>query len=247
MDNLTQGPAPASVPVPQPSEPFAQQLNSPFLTIFPGELRNEIIRLAVVEPTKVTPEITHSLNVLTGISTAKLEIEHPLMQTCKQLRQESAEIYFLENTFLLTDGFFTQPPLATYEKHTANERAIEALAHAFGPWASKVRRLHLSHEVCYDTRLYGNPQCRRRLADVHLTICCRAQEEQGVYLEDARGCDTAGNSPPLCCCGFAQYAAEHSGVGLFELAQGLVRMMDLATGQRSLPHCWSCGLTPMFE
>lgn len=255
MDNLTEEVASTSVPVPPASEElFDQQLNSPLFSLLPGELRNEIIRFAVVEPSEIKPEITHSINVLTGKSTATLVIEHPLMLTCKRLRQESAEIYFLENTFRLTDEFFSEPPTVTLPtiesshqpQHKANERAIQTLAHAFGPWASKLRRLGLSHAICYDATLGGGMQQRRRRAEVDLYICRAAQEEPGIHLECVGAHDPHTPSVKLCFCGIAQHAAEHCTDGIFEFAQGLVRMMDLKTGEHSLPHCWSCGLRPMF-
>jgi hypothetical protein len=53
MDDLTQAVAPTSVPVTQPSETpsltFAPQPQCMLLSKLPGELRNQIIRLAVVK------------------------------------------------------------------------------------------------------------------------------------------------------------------------------------------------------
>jgi len=257
MDNLTEEVASPSAPSPQHSAAFDQQLTSPLFSILPGELRNEIIRLAVVEPSDITPEITHSIDVLTGKSTAKLDIEHPLMQTCKRLRQESAEIYFLENTFRLTDQFFSGPPVVTWPdnkssqqpRHKANERAIKVLAQAFGPWASKVRKLGLSRVISYDLATYGNYMRRLRRAQVQLSIWRDAQTDQGtVHLEDLEAHDVARvSSFKLCCCSISQHAAEHSsGADIFEVARGLVCMLDLATGPHSLPYCWTCGLEPMY-
>lgn len=214
------------------------------LSKLPGELRNQIIRLAVVEDSDIKPSVSRPSYDLNDQSTAKLKIEHPLMQTCKQLRLESAEIYFLENTFHLTHGdFFTLR--SCDQQHRANERAILALAHAFRPWASKVRRLRVSHAICYDLAMFGNAQQRWRRAEVHVDVCRRAQGQPGVYLETVRAHDVDTLSHAMCRCGVIQHAADKPAADVFEYAQGLVGMMDLVPGQRYLPHCWGCGLEPM--
>jgi hypothetical protein len=194
----------------------------------PGELRNEIIRLAVVEVSEIKPTVSRSLDALTDKFMAKLEIEHPLLRTCKQLRQESGEIYFLENTFHLANGdFFT---LSSCKQGKANERAMQALVNAFGPFASKVRRLNVSHATSYDT------------AEVHVSICRAAS---GVYLEKA--CAHDADTHPLCCCSIIRYGIVNSAAEtIFEFAQGLVAMMDQVTGKNPQPHCWNCGLEPMM-
>lgn len=235
-----------SAPVRRFSETSNRQPRSPLFTKLPGELRNEIIRFAVVSDEDVKPEISHSLNVVTRECTAKLSIGSALMQTCKQLRHESAQIYFLENTFHLTEDFFTQPPLDSYEQYEFNERAIGALAYSFGPWASRASRLTITHSICYDTHMYGSAQRRRPRAEVRLSIGRRAQEAGGVYLEHAKAYDVNRTSEQLCCCRFARHATDQTSTGIFELAQGLVRIMDLATVRRSSPRCRSCGLEPVM-
>jgi hypothetical protein len=247
MDNLAQEVAPASISDVQPSDTFsltfAPQPNCMLLNKLPGELRNEIIRLAVVEDEEIKPKVSRSYDDTTSYGTAKLELDHALMRTCKQLRQESAEIYFLENTFRLTDDFFTLD--ICEQQHKANERAIQALDHAFGPWASKIRRLGFSHAVCYDSRRFGGVQPCLIQVEVHVLVCRRAQGESGVYLENARAHDAIACSQALCCCSVIQHAADNSPAGILEFVQGLVCMSDLVTGQRSLSYCWNCGLQPM--
>jgi hypothetical protein len=226
MDDLNQAMASTSVSVPQ----FAPQPSCMLLQKLPGELRNKIIRLAVVENTDIKPSISRSYNEIIGKPTRKLQIEHNLMQTCKQLRQETAEIYFLENTFNLTGDFFE---LARDERYRANERAVQGLARAFGPWASKVHRLNVLHAVSYGLLS----------AEVHISIC-RATE--GVCIETVSAHDVGSDSRRLCCCSLIQHGVDNSATGIFEFAQGLVGIMDSVTGGgRSLPHCWTCGLEPM--
>jgi hypothetical protein len=222
MDDLTQAMASASVSVPQ----FAPQPKCMLLQKLPGELRNKIIRLAVVENTDIKPSIT-------GKPTRKLQIEHNLMQTCKQLRRETAEIYFLENTFNLTGDFFE---LVHGENHKANERAVQALARAVGPWASKVRRLNVLLAVSYGSLS----------AEVHVSIC-RATERPGVCIENVSAHDVGSDSRRLCCCSVIQHGVDNSTAGIFEFAEGLVGMMESVsvTGGSSLPHCWTCGLELM--
>jgi hypothetical protein len=235
MDNLTQETASASIFGPQPSSTFsltfAPQPEYMLFKKLPGELRNEIIRLAVVEDTEIKPKVIRTYDETASHWTAKLELEHPLMQTCKQLRHESTEIYHLENTFHLTEGdFFTLGHgLAHGEPRKRNEKALRVLAHAFGPWASKLSKINVSHAICYDNLLFLNTQYRRRRAEVHVSVCRRAQGEPGIYLENARALDTL--SQELCSCSVVQYAAGNSAVDIFGFVEGLVGMLDLAEGQ----------------
>jgi hypothetical protein len=238
--------ASASISNPQPTNTFsltfAPQPDCMLFQKLPGELRNEIIRLAVVEDTEVKPKVIRPNDEATSHWTAKLELEHPLMQTCKQLRQESTEIYFLENTFHLTkENFFT---LAHGDPRKRNEKALQVLAHAFGPWASKLKKIKISHAICCDVLLFGGAQHRWRWAEVHVSVCRRAQGEPGIYLEKTRALDTL--SQELCSCSVVQYAAGNSGAGIFGFVEGLVGMLDSAKGQGSEPHCWTCGLGPMI-
>lgn len=274
MKPLTQeaAPLPSIVPSTHQPNPPDPQKTSPLFKKLPGELRNEIIRLAIVSATETRPKITHTPTALTGRSTAKLNLEPPLMQTCKALRQESAEIFFLENSFRLADeDFFSQSPLSSdsnsnssseEQQRKTNSRAIKTLARAFGLWASQVRSLDVSHAICYDTTLYGNPQTRWRRVQVHLSIRRRDHDrergssssaqvlEPDVYMETARAFDaTSPSQQELCCCNISQRAVELGrgvdGFGLFEFAREIVRVVDEVAGQRALPHCWNCGLGPM--
>jgi hypothetical protein len=245
MDTLTNEMASASISQPSPNTPtFTPQPDCMLFDKLPGELRNEIIRLSVVEDTEIKPKVIRTCNETTSQWTAKLELDHALMRTCKQLRQESSEIYLLENTFHLTEDFFAQPPLTHVEQQQANERAIHALARAFGPSASKLLKIKVSHAVYYDTRLFESVHRRQCQAEVYFSICRCAQGEPGVYLENARALDTS--SQGLCCCSVTQYAADNSTAGIFEFVEGLVGMLDSATEQRSEPHCWTCGLQVMI-
>lgn len=60
------------------------------LSTLPGELRNRIWRFSLIEPDGV--------NISGG---ARLP---PLLSICRQIRQESYEIYFVENTFYFSMG-----------------------------------------------------------------------------------------------------------------------------------------------
>jgi len=243
MDNLTQETASASISDPQPSSTFsltfAPQPECMLFQKLPGELRNEIIRLAVVEDAEIKPKVIRNNDKSTSHWTAKLELEHPLMQTCKQLRQESAEIFFLENTFHLTEGNFFMLTYGGPHKAKANEKALRVLAHAFGPWASKLSKINVSHEFCYDSP-FGSPLYRPSVAEVHVSVCRRAQGEPGIYLENAGALNTL--SQELCSCIVVRYAAGNSAAGIFEFVEGLVGTVDSVTVTEYDIFCWTCGL-----
>lgn len=138
-------------PTPEPSETqlLAPQPDSPFFNKFPGELRNRIYRLVLLDNGDIPihaeelgdnhQETGEALNQVTSQirshpSTHRLKLGHPLLQVCKQTGHEASEIYYLENTFEVTSSVFAEP------------QALEKLDHALRPWAAKMTALGVCHE-----------------------------------------------------------------------------------------------------
>lgn len=140
----------SSPPEPSETQLFAPQPDSPFFSKLPGELRNRIYRLVLIwerhipirvrelpEDHQETEEPFDGVTSHTSprLSTHSLDIDDPLLQVCKQIRHEASEIYYLENTFEVTTSVF---------EHT---RALEELGRALLPWAAKMTRLSVCHEL----------------------------------------------------------------------------------------------------
>lgn len=109
---------------------------SPFLRNIPSEIRNTIYSLIFQADSKdaVTPiSVTH-LESETGRPLRRLNIEHPLLRTCKQIRHEAAGIYYTETTFELTAD-------------SIERSAAEKVCHKLSPWADKIARLSIAHEI----------------------------------------------------------------------------------------------------
>lgn len=71
--------------------PFAPQPDCPLLEL-PSAIRQEIIRLTIVEhEEEITPVREINYDPTSGTSSGRIEMEHDIMKTCKQLRRESAK------------------------------------------------------------------------------------------------------------------------------------------------------------
>lgn len=138
-------------PTPEPSETqlFAPQPDSPFFIKFPGELRNRIYRLALLDDDDIAIHVAlnndhqETQEAVTGVTSPVssrtsiyyLNLGHPLLQVCKQIRHEASDIYYMENTFEVTTCVFETP------------RALEKLGLALRPWAAKIATLSVTHHM----------------------------------------------------------------------------------------------------
>ena len=118
----------------------------PRLLAHPAELRNQIYSLVLIAPDHQLITIRRDLH------------EPPLLQICRQVRRESADIYYGENTFKAGEslycahkrhghGTLTVHRLLTKPEAGANSATLFAWLHCIGkPRASFIKRLVLEHE-----------------------------------------------------------------------------------------------------
>jgi hypothetical protein len=209
------------------SFPFSPQPGSMLLQL-PFAIREKIIRLAVVEYLEKPPEITYEWN--DERSLGRVEIEHPILKTCKQLRRESAKIFFLENHFELECDLFVGDP------SDANEMAAATLARAFGPYVLIVRSLVVSFTI------NNAPELELDL-DVEIMI---RKNGSGVSVFDrdvyAAVCDS---DAAVCRCRIFQFAADHAGENILKFAQEYVRWLHAVVHEPLVVDCPSCGLKRM--
>jgi hypothetical protein len=135
------------------SFPFSPQPGSMLLQL-PYAIRQRIIRLAVVDGSEdgddIRPEVGWSWNEGSSRTSGCIEMEHPIMKTCKQLRHESAIFYFLENTFCLaTDSTFGPSGAPRNLQADASELTAATFVRGFGPYASFVDFLALAYVIEY--------------------------------------------------------------------------------------------------
>lgn len=115
----------------QPAATQSSQLNSMLLSKLPCELRDKIYRDAVVEDKDIPIAVTR-YETEDGEQRRRLQIGHPLMRACKQTREEVSDMYYLENTFRVTDDLF-------------EKQAIRELRRLLKPYAGKFTKLGVSH------------------------------------------------------------------------------------------------------
>jgi hypothetical protein len=215
---------------------FAPQPDCMLFEKLPAEIREGIIRLAVVEDDMIEPDTIYTWNERTCRSSGRIEIEHPLLRTCKQLRQESAEIFFLENTFVIGYNLF----VANWEtpwfiQSDAHEMATATFARAFGPYASKVFLLVVALTIEFEPGV-----------DVQVEIDMERCNEgrSGVLVVDVDAHEELTPDVQVCRCRISQFAADHASASesMFEFAQSYVRWMHMVMEEPRVVDCRSCGL-----
>jgi hypothetical protein len=111
----------------------SSQLDSMLLSKLPRELRDKIYQDTVVKDKEIPIGVTR-YETEGGEQRRRLQIEHPLMRACRQTREEVSDIYYLENTFRITSDLFER-------------RAVEELSSLLTPWAERMTKLGVSHEL----------------------------------------------------------------------------------------------------
>lgn len=226
---------------------FKPQSDSLLFSKLPGELRNRIWRLAVLDDTAIPLHVAHYKN-RDGEYCSCVQIQHALMQVCKQAHHEVTDIYYLENTFRITQDFFYG-------------RAMEVLVLAMKPWAAEMTRLEVTHDLMRDSL---RPARRTMSVAMDLTVL----SDEGritvvpplVDVEQGRGMQedladlvtlfslgpSTSPAPPqkLCCCKIFALADKCAGRTLLEWVQQyvkLVRDSKPKVGECGfIPHCWGC-------
>jgi hypothetical protein len=195
----------------------ATQSDSMLLTKLPREMLVRIIRLAVVdeEDDDITPIITYTWDRRSRRSSGRIEIEHPILQTCKQLRRESAKIFFLENSFVLNCELpVVRSPVPRDVRSDMNEMAAATLARAFGSYASKVWLLVVSHWIEFETGV-----------DVEVEVDIRGNRDRpDVWFADVDVHEEETPDDQLCRCRIFQFEADNAtSENVLEFVQRYVR------------------------
>lgn len=259
-------------PTPEPSEtqPFAPQPDSPFFNKLPGELRNRIYRLVLLDDgdipihveelsdnhqetgeavDQVTPQIgSHS-------STLRLKLGHPLLQVCRQSRHEASDIYYLENTFEVTTSMFEEP------------RALEKLDHALRSWAAKMARLRVCHE-----RNLTKSRIFRKIGDTYMHIDFIASRHNGFLSIQERTSTTPDDEEDrksllpsycstfcpsydtsvhvICLCKIQVRASAQGGEDVVRFVTKTYAQMVREIGFHDafyIPNCWACARSDIFS
>jgi hypothetical protein len=214
------------------SFPFAPQPDCMLLEMLPLAVREKIIRLAVIhwEDFVIDPKIYTSWDDGSSRSSGRIEIEHPLLKTCKQLRHESAGIFFLFNNFRLNLDLYADESIVPYNIQVdSNEMAVSTLARAFGTYASDQVLLVVSFRIDIAPGL-----------DVGVEIDIEECEEGPGVLVAGMGVHAA-----LCRCRIFQFAADHANKSVCGFAQEFVRWIHTVVAEPLVVNCWNCGLMRM--
>jgi hypothetical protein len=222
------------------SSAFARQPDCMLLEKLPRNTREEIIRLAIVsEDVYIEPGINWRWNERTCRSSGRIEFGHHLLETCKQLRQESAKIFFLDNIFVVSCNLsVANRDTPWFIQSQAYEMAVATFARAFGCYASKVSILGVRLTIEFEPEL-----------DVEVDINIeRCEGGPGVWIStvDANIVSDDEFTPDVqvCSCRISQFAADQASASesVFEFAQSYVRWMHMVMEEPRVVECWSCGL-----
>jgi hypothetical protein len=216
----------------------SSQLDSMLLSKVPRELRDKIYRHAVVENSAITIAVTRSK--VSGEKRGRLHIEHPLMAACKQTHREVAKIYYLENTFRITDALL-------------EPRAISELNRLLRLWAHKIVNLEISHVFERPERLYPILTDPGITAHVGFSICTSqgrilvkpmqpTVQFSRSYRDRTRSESEKPKNERMCYCAILYLAAEHKNGDVLSGVQKYADwVVERAGAKRNLlPFCWNC-------
>jgi hypothetical protein len=201
----------------------SSQLDSPLLSKLPRELRDKIYREAVLEDIEIPIHVAR-YESSDGEHRRRLELEHALLLVCKQTRHEVADIYYLENTFCITNDLF-------------ENRAIRQLNWALRPWAEKITKLEISHEfaVC------GS------IAEIDFSVSASQGriiiEPRSSIISDPRILPHASYSMTnrTCYCKASGLAVECGSGNVLNWAQEYVDLVAQSEAEEhGVPYCWDC-------
>jgi hypothetical protein len=214
----------------------SSQLDSMLLSKLPRELRDKIYRDAVVEdndiPIRVTPYVTED-----GERRRRLQIGHALMRACKQTRQEVADIYYLENTFRITDDLL-------------KKRAIRELSRLLTPWVQRTTGLGVSHELVRPKGDFAKINFSIFASQSRIVVEPEPSSLQyGTFLIDpvlATRIYVTMTSDELCFCKIFKLARKHEGRDVVSWMQEYVDLIIQSASQTEVSrlfdpvHCWTC-------
>jgi len=215
----------------QPAATQSSQLESMLLNKLPRELRDKIYREAVVEDNDILIYVTR-YDTKDGEHRRRLEIGHTLLGACKQTRQEVADIYYLENTFLITEDL-------------VGKRAIRELSRLLTPWAERMTKLGVSQKLVRGTEDFAKIKFSISTSQGHIFVKPESFSAQEMSLMLDIGSGTMDHTKltfsKMCFCKIFMLALEHDGRNVISWMEGYVDLvLQSFTEIKRLPHCWTC-------
>jgi hypothetical protein len=201
------------------------------LSKLPRELRDKIYQDTVVKDKEIPIGVTR-YETEGGEQRRRLQIEHPLMRACKQTREEVSDIYYLENTFRVTDDLF-------------DERATIELIRHFIPWAGRLKKLGISHSFA-----------RRDVDPAKINFSISASQDRIVVepesfsaqemiwaMDIGMGTTTLALTTfkNMCFCKIYKLVLENDCRDVLSWLQEYVALVLKSQAERgTVPHCWTC-------
>lgn len=198
------------------------QPNSPLFRRFPAELRNRIYHFVLVSDDDVEITTVHRPNEA-GEYRKHLTVVPSLLQTCKQIRHEASDFFFVDNTFALT-------------QEAMKFNAIKALDRILTPWTRKIERFSVC--FCFTFPFNGS---RPNYTGGHFVVESKAGMIRigAVYIEPSE----IGRAQKPCLCNALLLASKHPRVDVWNWVRFYVakHAKDFALLPPYVPNCWTCG------
>lgn len=220
-----------------PATTQSSQLDSMLLSKLPRELRDKIYSDGVVEDKEIPIGVT-CYETEDGEKRRRVQIEHPLMRACKQTREEVADIYYLENTFRVTDDLL-------------EKRAITKLRGLLTPWTERIAKLGVSHTFVRGTSESAKINFSVSTSQGRIVVEPEPSSSQYPTFAYDLGAAFADRvtvtSDNICFCKMGKLALENDDCDLLSWMQeyaGLVQQPESRATYNDLLnlvlHCWTC-------
>ena len=215
----------------QPATTQSSQLDSMLLSKLPRELRDKIYRDAVVEDKDVPIHVTH-YETEDGEHRRRLQIGHALLRVCKQTRQEVADIYYLENTFRITEDLLER-------------RAIKELSRFLTPWAQSMTKLGVSQRLARGIDGFAKINFSISTSQGHIFVKPESfsAQEMSVWTDARAGTmeHVKLTFSKMCFCKIFLLTLEHDGRNVLSWMEGYVDLVLQSLAEpKTLSHCWTC-------
>ena len=215
----------------QPATTHGSQLDSMLLSKLPRELRDKIYRDAVVENKDVPIHVTR-YETEDGERRRRLQIGCALMRVCKQTRLEVADIYYLENTFRITEDLI-------------EKRAVRELSKLLTPWAQRITKLGVSQKLVRGIDDFAKINFSIFTSQGHIFVKPESFSAQEMSLMIDLGSGTMDHTKltfsRMCFCKIFMLTLEHDGRSVLSWMEGYVDLvLQSLTELKRLPHCWTC-------
>lgn len=211
------------------------QLDSPLLSKLPRELRDQIWRKIVLEDLEIPIHVGH-YETVEGEHCMRLQLDHPLMDVCKQVRAEVLDVYYVENTFRITDDIFST-------------RAVRELHRLLYPWAASMTRLEVHHDIVISQGNtaginFGLVVSREEGREGHIVVEPHSfNAHMSTLRVDENGrIDYTSTFKQMCYCRINSIANKREVVTVLDWLQAYVDLIVQSqfNGKYYMPYCWTC-------